>query len=97
MILQIHYFHKIPTSRVKTTLCGLSLALDLALDVAQMVLEVQKHVKPTEFFMPNSFCFNNFAQKSIPGDVWAQVLQVPVGPVFRVLALPRWSWPSGKG
>ena len=26
-----------------------------------------------------SFCFKNYLKKPIPGDVWAQVLQEPVG------------------
>ena len=51
----------------------------MALDLAQMVLEVQKNPKPTKFYMLNNFCFNNFSKKSIPGDVRAQVLQEPVG------------------
>ena len=45
----------------------LSVALDLALDLTQMVLEFRKNLKPTQFFIPNSFCFNNFAEKS---TVW---------------------------
>ena len=44
-----------------------------------MVLAVRKKLKSTHLNIPNSFCFNNFAQKSIPGDVRAQVLQEPVG------------------
>ena len=28
----------------------------LALDLTQMVLEVRKNFKPTQFFIPNSFC-----------------------------------------
>ena len=34
----------------------LSVALDLALDLTQMVLEFRKNLKPTQFFIPNSFC-----------------------------------------
>ena len=49
------------------------------LDLTQMVLDVRKMLKSTHLIIPNSFCFNNFAQKSIPGDVRAQVLQEPVG------------------
>ena len=66
------------------------------LNLTQMVLAIRKKLKSTLMNMPKSFCFNNFAQKSIPGDVRAQVLQVPVGAVFWVWASPRWSWPSGK-
>ena len=53
--------------------------LSMALDLAQMVLEVRKNPKPTQFYMPNNLCFNNFPKKLIPGDVRAQVLQEPVG------------------
>ena len=49
------------------------------LDFTQMVLALWKKLKSTHLNIPNSFCFNNFAQKSIPGDVRAQVLQEPVG------------------
>merc|ERR1711923_472733 len=49
------------------------------LDPTQMVLAVQKYPKITNIIVLNNFCFNNFAQKSIPGDVRAQVLQEPVG------------------
>merc|ERR1711994_1192950 len=38
-----------------------------------------KTFKPTQFYMLNNLCFNNFSKKSIPGDVRAQVLQEPVG------------------
>ena len=44
-----------------------------------MVLAVQKKLVSTHLKMPNNFCLKNFAQKSIPGDVRAQVLQEPVG------------------
>ena len=44
-----------------------------------MVLAVRKKLKSTHLNIPNSFGFNNFAQKQIPGDVRAQVLQEPVG------------------
>ena len=50
----------------------------MALDLAQMVLEVRKYLKPTKFYMLNNLCFNNFPKKMIPGDVRAQVLQEPV-------------------
>ena len=51
----------------------------MALDLAQMVLEVRKNPKPTKFYMLNNFCFNNFPKILIPGVVRAQVLQEPVG------------------
>ena len=53
--------------------------LSMALDLAQMVLEVRKNPKPTQFYMLNNFWFNNCFRISIPGDVRAQVLQEPVG------------------
>ena len=49
------------------------------LDLAQMVLAVLKKLKSTHLNIANSFCFNTYAQKSIPGDVRALVLQEPVG------------------
>ena len=49
------------------------------LDLTQMVLAVRKKLKSTHLNFPNNFCFNNFAQKSIPGDDRVQILQVPVG------------------
>ena len=51
----------------------------MALGLAQMVLDVRKNLKLTQFYMLNNLCFNNFSKKSIPGDVRAQVLQEPVG------------------
>ena len=64
---------------------GMSLFLpytlvSLGLDFTQMVLDVGKHLKPTQFYMLNNLCLNNFSKKSIPGDPRAQVLQEPVGP-----------------
>ena len=53
--------------------------LSMALDLAQMVLDVLKILKPTQFIILDNFCFNNCLKKSIPGNVWAQVLQEPVG------------------
>ena len=53
--------------------------LSMALGLAQMVLDVQANLKPIQSYMLNNLCFNNFSKKSIPGDVRAQVLQVPVG------------------
>ena len=34
--------------------------LSMALDLAQMVLEVLKCLKPTQIYMLNIFCLNNF-------------------------------------
>ena len=56
----------------------LSLALDLALDLTQMILEVRKNLKPTQFCMLNNLCYNNFAQKSSPGGVLALGLLLAV-------------------
>ena len=53
--------------------------VSLGLDFTQMVLDVRKNLKPTQFYMLNNLCFNNFPKKLIPGDVRAQVLQEPVG------------------
>ena len=41
--------------------------VSLGLDLTQMVLDVRKNLKPTQFYMLNNLCFNNFAQKSSPG------------------------------
>ncbi len=43
-----------------------------------MVLEVGKNLKPTQFFIPNSFCLYYFAQKSISWIVLALVLLLAV-------------------
>ena len=68
----------------KNNFVGKSLLLpytlvSLGLDFTQMVLDVRKNLKSTQFYMLNNLCFNNFSKKSIPGDVRAQVLQEPVG------------------
>ena len=47
--------------------------------MAQKVLDVQKNLKSTQFYMLNNLCFNNFTKKLIPWDVRAQVLQELVG------------------
>ena len=41
------------------------------LDLAQMVLEVGKNSKPTQFYLLNNLCFNNILKKSSPGGVLA--------------------------
>ena len=63
------------------------------LDLTQMVLAVRKKLKSTHLNIPNSFCFNNFAQKSIPCVVLAHGLLLAV---FGAWTSPRWSWQSGK-
>ena len=50
----------------------------MALNLAQMVLEVRKCHKPTMFYMLNIFRFNNFPKKSIPGGVLALGLLLAV-------------------
>ena len=50
----------------------------MALDLAQMVLEVRKNPKPTKVYMLNIFGFNNFPQKSSPGVVLALGLLLAV-------------------
>ena len=41
-------------------------------------MAVHKHLKSTQFFIPNSFCLYNFAQKSISWVVLALVLLLAV-------------------
>ena len=43
----------------------------MALGLAQMVLDVRKNLKPTQFYLLNKLCYNNFTQKSSPGGVLA--------------------------
>ena len=50
----------------------------MALGLAQMVLDVQKNLKPTQFYLLNNLCYNNFAQKSSPGGVPALGLLLAV-------------------
>ena len=50
----------------------------MALDLAQMVLEVRKCLKPTQFYMLNIFGFYNYPQKSSPGVVLALGLLLAV-------------------
>ena len=50
----------------------------MALYLAQMVLEIRKNPKPTQFYMLNTFGFNNFPQKSSPGVVLALGLLLAV-------------------
>ena len=67
--------------------------LSEALDLAQMVTDVQKRVKITAFIIPNNFCFNNIAKKSFPGTPLGQVLDLAVRGAW---TSPRWSWTSGN-
>ena len=41
--------------------------VSLGLDFTQMVLDVRENLKPTQFYMLNNLCFNNFPKKS---DSW---------------------------
>ena len=47
--------------------------------VVRMVLAVQKHLQITNMITLDNFDFKNFLNTSIPGNVGAQVLQIPVG------------------
>ena len=47
--------------------------------VIRMVLAVRKHLQMINMIILDRFGLNNCLKKSIPGDVWAQVLQEPVG------------------
>ena len=52
--------------------------MSMALDLAQMVMEVWKCLKPTQFFMLNTSCLNNFPKKSSHGGVLALGLLLAV-------------------
>ena len=52
--------------------------MSMAMDLAQMVLEVRKSLRSTNFYMLNIFGFNNFPQKSSPGVVLALGLLLAV-------------------
>ena len=47
--------------------------------VIRMVLAVRKHLQITNMIILDNFGFKNCLKNSMPGDVLAQVLQVPVG------------------
>ena len=49
------------------------------LTVIRMVLAVGKHLKITKVIILDNFDLQNCLKNSIHGDVWAQVLQEPVG------------------
>ena len=62
---------------------GMSLFLpytlvSLGLDFTQMVLDVRKNLKPTQFYMLNNLCFNNFSKNSLSGEVLALALHLGV-------------------
>ena len=50
----------------------------MVLDLAQMVLESRKNLRPAQFCMLNIFDFNNFPKKSSPGGVLALGLLLAV-------------------
>jgi len=50
----------------------------MALGLAMMVLDAQKKLKPTQFYLLNNLCYNNCAQKSSPGGVLALGLLLAV-------------------
>ena len=58
-----------------------------------MALAVQKHLQITNMIILDNFGFKNCLKKLIPGDVQAQVIQVPVG---RLPWWSGWSWLSGN-
>ena len=62
-----------------------------AVDLTQMVMDIQKQLEITIFIIPNNFCFNNVTKKSVPGR--AQV-QCPTPGCPRLWTSPRWSWTS---
>ena len=47
--------------------------------VIRMVLAVRKHLQITNMIILDNFGFKRCLKNSIPGDIRAQVLQVPVG------------------
>ena len=51
----------------------------MTMGLAQMVLDVQTNLKPTQLIILDNFSFNYFPKTSIPEDVRAQVLQELVG------------------
>ena len=61
----------------------------MALDLAKMVLVVGKNLKPTQFYLLNNLCYNNFAQKSSPGGVLA------LDPLLAVFG--PWLGPDSRG
>ena len=55
----------------------------MALGLTQMVLDVQKNLKQTQFYMLNNLCYKNFPKKLIPGVVLALGLLLAVyGPAL---------------
>ena len=64
------------------------------LDLSQMFLTSGNQLKTFIIVVLCSFCFNNFAEKSIlrtPGAVHDHALLLKV---YGVWTCPRWSWPS---
>ena len=66
------------------------------LDLAQMVMTIRKQHKMTSFIIPNNYCFNKLAQKSILGIQRALHGHCPTPGSRRRWTSPRWSWPSGN-
>ena len=52
--------------------------LSMALGLAMNVLNVLKNLKPTQFYLLNNLCYNNFAKKSCPGEILACSLLLAV-------------------
>ena len=58
-----------------------------------MVVGVRKNIKPTQFYMLNNICSNNFAHKIM---FWGRPCSWPTPGCLWPWAWPRWSWMSGK-
>ena len=53
----------------------------LSMALAKMVLDFRKNLKPTQFYMLNIFCLNNFSKKSSSGvDLALSLLLAVYGP-----------------
>ena len=64
-----------------------------ALDLTQMVMDIQKQLEITIFIIPNNFCLNKIAKKSFPGTLRGQC---PTLGCRRLWTSPRWSWTYGN-
>ena len=55
------------------------------LDLTQMVMDIQKHLKITDFIMPHNFCYNKIAKKPFPG--------IPLGQCLTLVCQRGWTSP----
>ena len=60
----------------------------MALDLAQMVLDVRKYLKQTQLDFLNNLCYNNFAQKSSGGVLALGLLLAVYAPGLECLEKP---------